>query len=87
MTQSTQTISPLRQHMIDDMRLRKLAPKTQTGCMRAVRQLAGFLGRSPDSATAEELLSLTPITPKRTVKLCGAPDRDRPTAAGQVPSG
>ena len=55
MTQSTQTISPLRPRMIDDMWLRKLSPKTQTGYIRAVRQLAGFLGRSPDSATVEEL--------------------------------
>ena len=55
MAQSTQTISPLRQRMLDDMRLRKLSPKTQTGYIRAVRQLAGFQGRSPDSATIEEL--------------------------------
>ena len=55
MTQSTQPISPLRQRMIDDMRLRKLSPKTQTGYIRAVKRLAGFLGRSPDSATAEDL--------------------------------
>jgi len=55
MTQPTQAISPLRQRMIDDMALRKLSPKTQTGYIRAVRQFAGFLGRSPDSATAEEL--------------------------------
>ena len=55
MTQSTQTISPLRQRMIDDMRLRKLSPKTQTGYLRTVRQLAGFVRRSPDTATVEEL--------------------------------
>jgi site-specific recombinase XerD len=55
MTQSTQTISPLRQRMLDDMRLRKLSPKTQTGYIRAVKRLAGFLGRSPDSATVEDL--------------------------------
>jgi site-specific recombinase XerD len=41
--------------MIDDMRLRKLSPKTQTGYIRAVKRLAGFLGRSPDTATAEDL--------------------------------
>jgi hypothetical protein len=29
MTHSSQTISPLRQRMIDDMTLRKLNPKTQ----------------------------------------------------------
>ena len=55
MTQSMQTISPLRQRMIDDMRLRKLSPKTKNGYIRAVKRLAGFLGRSPDSATAEDL--------------------------------
>ena len=55
MTQSTQTISPLRQRMIDDMRMRKLSPKTQTGYIRAVKRFAGFLGRSPDSATVEDL--------------------------------
>jgi len=55
MTQSTQAISPLRQRMIDDMRLRKLSPKTQTGYIRAVKRFAGFLGRSPDSAKVEDL--------------------------------
>ncbi|WP_321528832.1 site-specific integrase [Sedimenticola selenatireducens] len=55
MTQSTQAISPLRQRMIDDMRLRKLSPKTQTGYIRAVKRLAGFLDRAPDTATAEDL--------------------------------
>ncbi len=55
MTQSTRAISPLRQRMIDDMRLRKLSPKTQTGYIRAVKRFTGFLGRSPDTATVEEL--------------------------------
>jgi hypothetical protein len=41
--------------MLDDMRLRKLSPKTQTGYIRAVKRLAGYLGRSPDSATVEDL--------------------------------
>jgi integrase/recombinase XerD len=31
MTTSTEVISPLRQRMIDDMRMRRLAPKTQAG--------------------------------------------------------
>ena len=51
----THPISPLRQRMIDDMRMRQLAPKTQHHYLRAVRQFAGFLGRSPDTATAEDL--------------------------------
>jgi hypothetical protein len=37
MTPSTQAISPLRQRMIDDMRMRKLSPKTQSHYLRAVR--------------------------------------------------
>jgi len=41
--------------MLDDMRMRKLEPKTQAGYLRAVRQLAVFLKGSPDSATIEDL--------------------------------
>jgi site-specific recombinase XerD len=41
--------------MIDDMTLRKLAPQTQTAYIRAVINLTGFLGRAPDTATAEDL--------------------------------
>lgn len=55
MTDKTQSISPLRQRMIDDMTLRKLAPKTQCHYVRAVKNLTRFLGRSPDTATAEDL--------------------------------
>jgi integrase/recombinase XerD len=47
--------SPLRQRMIDDMRMRKLAPKTQQHYVRVVRQFAVFLGRSPDTASREDL--------------------------------
>jgi integrase/recombinase XerD len=55
MTQSTQAVSALRQRMIDDMRMRRFAPKTQTQYVRAVRQFAHFLGGSPDAATVEDL--------------------------------
>ena len=55
MDASTQVITPLRQRMIDDMRMRKLNPKTQSAYIRAVRQFAGFLGRSPDTASVEDL--------------------------------
>jgi integrase/recombinase XerD len=55
MNDSTHRISPLRQRMIQDMRMRKLSPKTQDGYIRSVRQLASFLGRSPDTATTEDL--------------------------------
>ena len=55
MNPSTPAVTPLRQRMIDDMRMRKLCDKTQTGYIRAVRQLAAFLERSPDTATVEDL--------------------------------
>ena len=55
MTHSTKTISPLRQRMIEDMTLRKLAPQTQAAYMRVVKNFARFLGRSPDTASAEDL--------------------------------
>jgi integrase len=55
MTHTSQDISPLRQRLIDDMRMRKLAPKTQAGYVRVVRQFAAFLGRRPDTATVEDL--------------------------------
>ena len=55
MDASTQAITPLRQRMIDDMRMRKLADKTQSHYLRAVRQFAAFLGRSPDIASVEDL--------------------------------
>ena len=38
-------ISPLRQRMIEDMTLRKLSPKTQSGYLRWVKRLNGFLKR------------------------------------------
>ena len=54
MTHSTQAISPLRQRMIDDMVLRKLSPTTQANYLRSVKNFTRFLGRSPDTATAED---------------------------------
>jgi site-specific recombinase XerD len=41
--------------MIDDMRMRKLSPKTQANYIRVVKRFAGFLGRSPDTASIEDL--------------------------------
>ena len=55
MNTATQTVSPLRQRMIDDMRMRKLSPKTQSAYIRAVSQLYSFLKHSPDTASAEDL--------------------------------
>jgi len=55
MQASKQTVSPLRQRMEEDLRMRKLAPKTRQAYIRAVRKFAKFLGRSPDTATDEDL--------------------------------
>lgn len=55
MTSPTQSVTPLRQRMLDDMRMRKLSPKTQASYIRVVKRFAGFLGRSPDTASAEDL--------------------------------
>ena len=55
MKPSSEAISPLRQRMIDDMRMRKLELKTRTAYLRAVMKLAVFLKRSPNTATVEDL--------------------------------
>jgi integrase/recombinase XerD len=47
-------LSPLRRRMIEAMRLRKLAEKTQSHYIRWVKGFTRFLGRSPDMATAED---------------------------------
>ena len=49
------SISPLRQRMIEDMRMRKYVDKTQIDYLRAVRNFTKYLGRSPDSASVEDL--------------------------------
>ena len=55
METSSPSVSPLRLRMEEDMRMRKLAPKTQEAYIRAVRRFTKYLGRSPDTATAEDL--------------------------------
>ena len=48
-------ISPLRRRMIEDMTVRNFLEKTQKDYIRHVKSLTAFLGRSPDTATAEDL--------------------------------
>jgi integrase/recombinase XerD len=55
MDASPRTVSPLRQRMMDDMRMRKLSEKTQTHYLRWVRRFTAFVGRAPDTATVEDL--------------------------------
>jgi site-specific recombinase XerD len=48
-------ISPLRQRMIDDMTARHFTEKSQKDYIRCVLNLALFIGRSPDTATLDDL--------------------------------
>ena len=50
-----EAMSPLRRRMIEDMTIRRLAPKTQASYVRTVRNFAVFLGRSPDTANLEDV--------------------------------
>ena len=47
--------TPLRERMIEDMRIRGLGEKAQKAHIRAIKEFAGYLKRSPDTATAEEV--------------------------------
>ncbi len=69
-------VSPLRRRMFEDMRLRKLGDKTQLAYFRVVLHFTGWLGRSPDTATVEDLScyqlhlvdrGITPITLNATI--------------------
>jgi site-specific recombinase XerD len=46
-------VSPLRQRLIDDMNMRRFSRETQRNYVRDVGRFATFLGRPPDTATAE----------------------------------
>jgi site-specific recombinase XerD len=52
---SKKPISPLRQRLIDDMTARRFSEDTKRDYVRNVRKFAAFLGRSPDTATSEDL--------------------------------
>jgi site-specific recombinase XerD len=52
---TTNTVSPLRQRMIEDMNARKLCAGTQRGHIRSCKRFAAFLKRSPETATFEDV--------------------------------
>ena len=66
--------SPLRQRMIDDMRVRKFGKKTQNDNIRHAKTFSTFLGRSPALATADDL---------RRLDFTGLPLLDEAEAAGK----
>jgi integrase/recombinase XerD len=48
-------VTPLRARMMEDMRIRGMGDKAQKSHIRAIKDFAGFLQRSPDTATPDEL--------------------------------
>src|SRR5262249_24429739 len=52
---SEKPISPLRLPMIEDMSVRNFGEKTRNDYIRQVKTFTAFLGRSPYTATAEDL--------------------------------
>jgi site-specific recombinase XerD len=51
----TKSVKPLRARMIDDMVTRGLGRTSQRGHLRACEQFAVWLGRSPDTATPDDV--------------------------------
>src|SRR4029077_17722033 len=52
---SLRPVSPLRARMIEDMTVRGFNEHTRRDYVRHVRAFAAYIGRSPDTATAEDL--------------------------------
>lgn len=48
-------MTPLRQRMLEDLRMRNLSPNTQVAYIRAVAHLARHYGKSPERITREEV--------------------------------
>jgi len=81
---SAKATSLLRARMIEDMAIRGFGAKTQADYIRNVKYLAAFVGRSPDTATPEEIrkfqfalrqegASPTKMNAKLSAKQCAAP--------------
>jgi integrase/recombinase XerD len=51
----TNTVSPLRQRMLEDMAARKLNPHTQRSHISSCKRFAAWLKRSPDTATPDDV--------------------------------
>jgi integrase/recombinase XerD len=50
-----EAMSPLRRRMIEDMTIRKFAPKTQHDYVQRIKNFTAFLGRAPDTASFEDV--------------------------------
>lgn len=52
---STPTTTPLRRRMIEDMEARRLSAATQRYHINSCKRFAAFVGRSPETATADDV--------------------------------
>ena len=66
----TVTVGSLRQRMIEDMNARKLCVGTQRGHIHSCKRFAGFLKRSPDTATAEDIRQFQMHLSETTASIC-----------------
>ena len=66
----TNTVSPLRKRMIEDMNARKLCAGTQRTHVRSCRRLAAFLKRSPETATFDDIRSFQLHLAETGVSIC-----------------
>ena len=70
-------VSPLRRRMIEDMTIRKYAPRTQEGYIRAVKNFSAFLGCASLTRHRIRRLHSEPSMPRPAQKdRCGAALQD-----------
>jgi integrase/recombinase XerD len=48
-------MSPLRERMMEDMRIRGMGDKSQKAHIRALKDFTAYFGRSPDTAEPDDL--------------------------------
>lgn len=92
-----QARTPLRQRMLDDMRLRSMADSTRRSYVRSVADFSAFHGRSPDELTLEDVrdyqlhliargLKASSICPiMSALRFLYAVTLDRPEDAARIP--
>jgi len=73
---SQRSVSPLRARMIEDMTVRGFKEDTRRDYVRHVRAFAAFIGRSPDTATAEELRLFQLHKPGHAIFLASVPSME-----------
>jgi hypothetical protein len=69
MSSSQLTLTPLRQRMLEDMRMRKLSDGTQRGYIRAVKRLAGRLAPPVLKTFGDSNCTWSTKAPRRTCSM------------------